>query len=146
MVGHLSFIDAIASEQWALVTRAQLIEGGFKRGQIARLLERGVLRIARPSVYATVGSVPSWQQTLLAEVLSVGHGALASHASAARLWEFVYQPEEAVTVLIESDFSCGSRSTRRTTVLPADDVTTRSGIPCTSFERTLCDCTTLLTS
>ena len=33
---------------------------------------------------------------------------------------------------------------RRTTILPDEDVTERSGIPCTSFERTLCDCTAIL--
>jgi hypothetical protein len=32
----------------------------------------------------------------------------------------------------------------RTTILPDEDRAARSGIPCTTFERTLCDCTTLL--
>jgi hypothetical protein len=145
MAGKLNFIDEIAREQRSLVTRKQLIESGFKRGQIAGLLRGSALRLARPGVYATVGSVRCWQQDLFAEVLAAGDGAVASRASAARLWEWLYQPEEAVSVLVEADFSRG-RGTHRTTILPDDDVTTRDGIPCTSFERTLCDCTALLST
>ena len=49
-------------------------------------------------------------------------------------------------MLVKSDFSLRQRGVHRTTILPPDDVTTVAGVPCTSFERTLCDCTTLLTA
>ena len=82
----------------------------------------------------------------MAFVLSTNEVALASHASAARLWSFVHQPEPAVEVTILTDAVSRRRGLHRTTILPADDVATRDGIPCTSFERTLCDCTTRLST
>jgi len=80
----------------------------------------------------------------MASVLVAGEGAVASHAAAARLWAYVHRPEDRVDVLRRSDFASRRRGVHRTTILPDEDVSVRSGIPCTSFERTLCDCTTLL--
>ncbi len=144
MVRKLNSIDEIASEQLSLVTRQQLIEAGYTRAQIAGLLQSGALRVVRPRVYATIGSVRSWERETLAGVLAVGRGAVASHAAGARLWEWVHRPAYGGSVLVKSDFGLHLRGVRRTTILPDDDVAERRGIPCTSFERTLCDCTTLL--
>src|SRR5262245_36211338 len=105
MAGILRFIDERASEQWSLVTRQQLLDQKFDRGEIATLLRNRALRIVRPHVYATVGSRRSWQQEALAAVLSVGDGALAARASAARLWKYVHRPEDAVNVLVKSDYT-----------------------------------------
>ncbi|HTK15945.1 MAG TPA: hypothetical protein VL769_06085 [Acidimicrobiia bacterium] len=82
----------------------------------------------------------------MASVLAAGPDAVASQATAARLWEYAYLPEDAldVTVLVSDTERPRRRGLHRTVVLPAQDVTERSGIPCTSFERTLCDCTTVL--
>ena len=88
----------------------------------------------------------TWQQDMLVAVLAVGDGAFASHAAAARLWEYVHRPEDATNVLIRADYTPRLRGAHRTTILPDDDVTTRHGVPCTSFERTLCDCSALLTA
>jgi hypothetical protein len=80
----------------------------------------------------------------MATVLVVGEGAVASHGSPARLWNFVHRPELGVDVLSRSELGSRRRGVHRTTILPDEDVSVRSGMPCTSFERTLCDCTTLL--
>ena len=82
----------------------------------------------------------------MAAVLAAGPEAVASHATAARLWAFVYMPHDVldVTVLVSPSDRPRRRDLHRTTILPPEDVTERSGIPCTSFERTLCDCTTTL--
>ena len=68
----------------------------------------------------------------------LGPGAVASHASAARLWHFVHRPEDSV------DVTCRGRLHATAVgviiapqMLPDEDVSKRSGIPCTSFERTL---------
>jgi hypothetical protein len=145
MARNLNSIDEIASEQRSLVTRAQLIAAGYTEEQIKALIGNSALRTVRPRVYATVGSVRSWEQELLAGVLGVGRGAIASHAASARLWEWVHRPEFAISLLVKTDFSLHVHGVRRTTILPDDDVTERLGIPCTSFERTLCDCTADLT-
>jgi hypothetical protein len=144
MLKELGQIDAVASEQWSLVTRQQLIDAGLSDAQTITMLRAGVLRTVRRGVYALVGSSRSWQQTALAAVLAAGEGAVACQATAARLWEYMYLPEESVDILVERDSQPGLKGVRRTTILPDADVTERSGIPCTSFERTLCDCTTIL--
>jgi very-short-patch-repair endonuclease len=97
-------------------------------------------------VYRLAGTEISWEQTLLSAVLSVGDGALASHSSAAQLWSFTYSPEAAIEVSVGR----GRRSTSRGIVLhrsrclQESDAARRRGIPCTSFVRTLCDCSTAL--
>ena len=145
MVPKLGSIDLLASTQWSLVTREQLREAGFTSTRIASLLKARTFRPVRPGVYATFGSVRGWHQETLASVLAAGEGAVASHASAARLWEYVHRPADAIDVLFEGEFGSRRRGLHRTTILPDDDVASRAGIPCTTFERTLCDCTALLT-
>jgi hypothetical protein len=144
MAPKLRAIDELASGQWSLVTRQQLVEVGFARTRIAVLLRTGALRFVRPGIYATLGSKREWQQRLMASVLTCGDGAVASHSSAARLWDFVHRPEDLVEVLVRGSFHRGIQGVHRTTILADEDVSTRSGIRCTSFERTLCDCTTVL--
>jgi hypothetical protein len=141
-------MDDIASGQWSLVTRQQLLDAEIPASKIASFLRSGVLRRAGSRVYATCGSPRSWEQNVLASVLSVGAGAVASHATAARLWQFSHLPMDRMDITLEADPSSTTwvRGTgiHRTRVLPPDDLVTRAGIPCTNFERTLCDCTTIL--
>ena len=84
----------------------------------------------------------------MARVLEVGVGAVASHGAAARLWSYAYLPEGDldVAVLVSVNDRPRRKEVHRTTILPPEDVAERSGIPCTSFERTLCDCTTRLSA
>jgi hypothetical protein len=144
MMTKLGRVDEVASRQWSLVTRSQLFDAGVSERRIVGLLRSGVLRPVRRRVYALVGAPRSWQQTAMAAVLAAGPGAVASHATAARLWSFVYLPAESVDVTVESQSRSPTPGVRRTTILPDVDVTERTGVPCTSFERTLCDCTTIL--
>jgi hypothetical protein len=144
MTADLSSIDDLARVQYSLVTRKQLLDGEFTRARIATLLRSGALRPVRPGVYATVGSIRDWRQELMAAILAFGDAAVASHASAARLWDFAHLPEDAVAITVRRDFTPRVRGVHRTTILPDEDVTSRAVIPCTSFERTLCDCTALL--
>jgi len=148
MASILARVDQIASGQWSLVSREQLQSAEISNKAIAQLLKSGALRRVGYRVYATLGSPRSWEQGAMASVLAAGPDAVASHATAARLWGFAYLPEEAldVTVLVSGTERSRRRGLHRTVILPASDVTERSGIPCTSFERTLCDCTTRLSA
>jgi very-short-patch-repair endonuclease len=148
MTSTLETVDAIASGQWSLVTRQQLLDARISAKKIAGLLESRALRRVGHRVYATLGSRRSWEQALLAAVLSAGPGAVASHAAAARLWNFAYLPQDALDITVEmvAASSCTRRrGIHRSLILPPDDLTERAGIPCTGFERTLCDCTATLT-
>jgi hypothetical protein len=98
MAKTLSSIDDLARVQLSLVTRQQLIDVGLAPAQIGALLRSRALRPVRPKVYATLGSVRDWRQELMALVLGAGDGAVASHASAARLWNFVRDSERLTAV------------------------------------------------
>jgi hypothetical protein len=148
MTATLDLIDQLASGQWSLVSRQQLLDSGISPTRIASLLHSGTLRRVGYRVYVTIGAPESWERDVLASVLACGPGAVASHAAAARLWEYSHLPADAFDVLIKVDRQStvwGRGDVHRTLILPADDVTERAGIACTSFERTFCDCTTLLT-
>ncbi len=113
--------------------------------QTRRLVGQRVLRRLRPRVFGLVGSRDTWERGLSAVVLSV-EGAVASHASAARLWNFEARPEDRYEITAARD--CWARLQgvvlHRSGTLSDEDVVRRSDIACTSFERTLCDCTALL--
>jgi hypothetical protein len=142
----LTHVEHLASCQHALVTWEQLRENGVSESQVRQLAARRLLRRVRPRVYALLGSPPSWERDLLASVLSVGDGAVASHASAAQLWDFAVLPEDRVEVTVPRDRFPSLRGVtiHRSLHLEDRDLAERRGIPCTNFERTLSDCTTSL--
>jgi hypothetical protein len=143
MTRALVIVDEVASRQWSLVTRQQLTDLKVSNTTIKGLLDAGTLRRVGYRVYAVLGSPKSWEQSVMAEVLAAGEGAVASHSPAARLWDYCYLPEDAfdVTILASPGEGVRRRNVHRTKILPAADVSEVRGIPCTSFERTLCDCT-----
>jgi hypothetical protein len=96
-------------------------------------------------VFGLVGASESWERGLLAVVLSID-GSVASHSSGARLWSFAPRPEDRYEVTIERERRLTMRGVgvHRSGTIDETDVSHRQGIACTSFERTFCDCTTLL--
>jgi hypothetical protein len=93
-----------------------------------------------------IGVPQTWEQTALAAVLAAGPDAALSHAPAAHLWTFVHQPSEALELTVPFPRAPRLKGVRihRSVHFDDVDIAHRNGIPCTSFERTLCDCTTLL--
>ena len=110
------------------------------------LLTAKLLTRVRPGVYRLNGAPQSWTQALLAGVLDAGEGAVASHSSAARLWNFPFWPERGfeITVPRARRPEVEGVLIHTSSVLGSADVTTRACVPCTTFERTLCDATTAL--
>lgn len=112
------------------------------RRQLTTLLERGVVERWLPEVYRVRGAVPSWHTRVMAATLSIP-GSLASHRTAALLWEVGEFAAGRPEILVE-------RWTRRrrkdsaiivheTKDLVGGDIEVRDGIPCTSLVRTLVD-------
>ncbi len=130
MDADLARFESVLASQQGLVTRDQLRQGQLSDDRTRRLVRRRVLRRLRPRVFGLVGAPETWERGLLAVVLST-EGSVASHSSAARLWNFDPRPEDLYETTVGSEHR-------------DDDLTVRQGISCTSFERTLCDCTTLL--
>jgi predicted transcriptional regulator of viral defense system len=139
-------IDSIAAKQRGLITREQLRALQLSDRTIDTLVKREALRRVRRSVYATAGSPETWERSLLAAVLAGGDGAAASHSAAARLWRFAHRPEALLEIITPRARRPHIRGVdaHQSARLERIDITKRDGIPCTSFERTLCDCTSLM--
>lgn len=145
MEAQLARFESVLASQHGLVTLDQLRAGELTDEQARNLVHQKVLRRLRPRVFGLVGSRDSWDRGLFAAVLSAP-GSVASHASAARLWNFAPRPEDRYEITIDRGHRTQMRGVvvHRSGTLSADDVVNLEDIGCTSFERTLCDCTTLL--
>ncbi len=139
--------ERIAASQHSLITRAQARAANFSDDQLKRMLSRGTLTRVRRNVFALGGVPETFERGLHAAVLSVGCDAAASHSSSAYLWTFAVAPERWYEILTPRDRirDLEGVTMHRSEHFDDVDLTTKSGIPCTTFERTLCDCTTRLT-
>jgi hypothetical protein len=145
MDAHLARFESELASQKGLVTLDQLRVGRLSVERIRSLIDRQVLRRIRPRVFGLVGATDSWERGLLAVTLSV-KGSVASHAAAARLWGLEPRPESRYEITVPRDRHVLVRGVvvHRSGTIGERDTSTRHGIVTTSFERTLCDCTTLL--
>jgi hypothetical protein len=139
---------ALASRQRGLITARQLAELNVTPNVISSLVRRQWLSRIRPRTYAFAGAPQNWEQQLLAAVLCAGCGACASDSSAANLWTFRHLPYLSleVSVLRDRRVRLAGVTVRRVTSLDPRDITTRSQVPTTTFERTLVDCSTVLSA
>ena len=138
----------VAERQHGLVTLSQLFDSGVTQRQVFGLVRRRVVRRARRGVYAVVGTPPSWKQSVLAAVSRAGDQAVASHRSAAALWSFRYVPDGQLEITVPREQCMEIKGVRvhRSSHLLDVDIAHRDAIPCTTFERTLCDLTTQLST
>lgn len=132
-------IAELAKRQHGVVARHQVVEFGLGEAAIdARLRTKRLHRLHR-GVYSVGHEVVSREGKWMAAVLACGPGAVLSHRSAAALWRIRPPSSEPieVTVPTKSDSRGGIR--RHSASLPADEVTTRDGIPVTTVPRTVFD-------
>jgi very-short-patch-repair endonuclease len=135
-------INALAADQFALVSHVQLLACGVSHRAIERRLHTGRLLLVRPGLYRLPAIAPSPQQRAMGFCLTAGRGALLSHRYAAMLWEldgFNRAPFEVVVPR-------WARRQRQTGLIVHEsldlrpiDATSRQGLPCTSAVRTLLD-------
>lgn len=142
----LESVREVMERQHAIVTRAQLSEAGFSNHRIRGLLATQRIRPLRRNVYTVVGAPATFEQRLLAVVLFAGPGAVASHTAAAQLWDFARLPPYRLEVTVPGEMRVRLKDAaiHRSVRLEAIDRTAIRGIPCTTFERTVCDTTTAL--
>ncbi len=94
-------IDQIARSQHLLLTKAQAINAGVSWRTWYRRIELHEWTELHPGVAALPGAPDTPARSVLAAVLAIGGGAVASHASAA--WAWVGEPEpKGVDVLVTS--------------------------------------------
>jgi very-short-patch-repair endonuclease len=136
-------LAALASEQYGVVSRAQLIELGFTRQAILRRLQADRLTRLHPGVYA----VGHWALTSasrdLAAVLACGPRALLSHRAAGRRHKLL----SAAPIEVTAPRGCKPKpgiQIHRSRVINPDDRCSKDGIPVTSVARTLVDLADIL--
>ncbi|MCU1353873.1 MAG: hypothetical protein JWM05_3082 [Acidimicrobiales bacterium] len=131
----------LAKGQHGLITLDQVRAFGISERTIGRLIEKGTLERLGPGVLRVAAVPDGWRQSLLAAVLSIP-GSLASHQSAAALWEldgFPPGPLEVVTERWHRRPRPKGVTVHESKDLATADFDLRSGIPCTSLVRTLVD-------
>jgi hypothetical protein len=134
-------VTELAVVQAGVFARRQVVELGATPGQIEHRLRSGRWEVLRPRVYRVGGAPPSSDQDAMAAVLWGGAGALASHATAARLWEFEGVRSRKVEIWIPAkrNVRADDVDVHRGTRLDRADRTTLRSIPVTTPTRTLID-------
>jgi very-short-patch-repair endonuclease len=139
MNGNEAAALALASEQYGVISRAQLKESGLTDGAVDQRLRARRLLVCHPGVYRVPGAPQTNRQKAMAACLWLGHRAAVSHvASGARLrLDGIRRPPLHVTTTVNRDAPFHLHRVRR---LDGIDRVTVDGIPCTSATRTLIDC------
>jgi len=131
----------VAAEQRGIVRRADAARVGVTERDVDRLLEVGLLLPVHPGVYRHAAVAFDETARLLAAVWAAGRTAVASHRSAAWLWELRdvprWRPE--VTVAGRTRKPVSRVTIHRTDRLHPPDVAAVHGVPVTSVARTLLD-------
>ena len=109
-------LHACFRAQYGLIHRSQVHRIGLTDRQIERRLATGSWLRERPGVYRLAGVPPTWESDLLAALL--GRDAVASHRSAAVLWDLgvYHRPRPELSVPIERRYGTnGDRARVHTT-------------------------------
>jgi very-short-patch-repair endonuclease len=139
--GRDSIIADIATRQYGVVSRAQLLAAGISGGAITTRIRRFGLHPLHRGVYAVghTALVPLARE--MAAVLACGAGAVVSHRSAASsLWHLLDVIDDLIDITIpRSNRRRPGLRVHRSRVLDPEDIRVIRGIPVTSVERTLVD-------
>jgi hypothetical protein len=146
-----ALIGQLATGQYSVASREQLIEAGVAPSLIDSRVKRGRLIPAYPGVYSLGRGIELKHSRWMAAVLACGEGSVLCRHSAADLWGFgtskgqvhVLRGFNRVKLSEVPQPSARSGADRlavhRTRHLPASDCTFVDDIPVTTVERTLLD-------
>jgi very-short-patch-repair endonuclease len=138
-------ITKLLAGQYGLVTRSQALKRGIPVHRIDHLVRTGAWKPIHPGIYQLAGSPDTWRQRLLAACLAAGPDALASHRSAARLWELpVLSPSIELTIPNHRCVRVEGVTVHRAKALDRRDRRLVTRIPVASVARTIIDLATVL--
>jgi hypothetical protein len=136
-------LRALARRQHGVFSLKQVLDLGFKRSTITRLLERRVWEAVVPRVYRAAAARPlDWRQVTMATTL-ITRG-VAAGRSAGALFELLPPPSIPEVVAPRASRTGLVAVVRTSSELPACDRTRVDGIPSTTPARTLIDLAGLL--
>ncbi len=132
-------IRDVAGRQYGLVHRQQLLALDVSTHEIARRLGNGRLEQLHPGVYYLDAVAATWKTAVLAGVMAAGPDAIASHRTAAVLWDLdaIYGRMIEVTVPFNDQPEPENVILHRTR--RANPVTNLDGIPVTPLPKNLLD-------
>jgi hypothetical protein len=131
-----------ARRSHGVVTRAELLAAGISRRQIDWSLATGELLAVHPGVYRAAAATRTWHQRVLEAVRAGGDGALASHRSAAALWDLDGSTRgvpEIVTPRHLRSWAVDLGRRHESKDLRLAEPVEHEAIPCTGLTRTLVD-------
>jgi Protein of unknown function (DUF559) len=129
----------LAGRQYGVVARWQLVRIGFGNEAISHRIRAGRLHRLHSGVYAVGHRALPCEARWMAAVLAGGEGAVLSHASAAALWGLRPLTRKRPEITTPSSSRSTSDLHRHCSLLAADEVAVRRGIPVTCVARTLVD-------
>jgi hypothetical protein len=131
----------IAERQNGVVSLGQARGAGLTDQGVKSLVLKGHLIRPARSALKIAGSPPSWNQEVMVAVAAAGQAALASHQTAAFLWDLVgFPPRQIEVVMPRWDRSQKpSFKVHESKDLLPEDVDRVDGIPITTAVRTVVD-------
>jgi very-short-patch-repair endonuclease len=129
----------LAEGQHGVFTLGQARALGITDGIRDRRLRSGRWIAIHPGVYRLAGAPRSWHGDLLAACLGSPGPGVASHRSAAKLWNLPGGRDDLaeITCARWRRMHTPELIVHETGALPSVDITTRDGFPCMTVERTL---------
>ena len=130
-------ITRIARCQRTLFTQAQALSAGFDHSTIRRWVDVGIWEEPAPRVFRYSTSEPTWEEELLAAVLS--SNAVAARRSAAALFKLLSPPRTPELLVVRGRRNLDRAIVHSTIELPSSDLTQVGPIPTTAPSRTIVD-------
>jgi Transcriptional regulator, AbiEi antitoxin len=129
-------LAAVASRQWGCVTHRQLLESGYSKDEIHRMVGRGWLIRMHRGVYVLGALSPAPEQRWAAALLAGGTGAALTHTASAGNFGWI-QPREIIEISAPRKRRGDQHLTihRRSRI----EVTQHNGLPTTTVAQTLLD-------
>ena len=134
---QIAGIRRVAADQRGLFTLTQALETGWDRSTLRRWHRAGVVHEVAPRVYRFGAARPTWDDKLLAAVLSAD--AVAARRSAAALYGLLPPPAIPQVLVARGRRNLERVELHSTDDLPSSDVTRVGPIPTTTPVRTIID-------
>ncbi len=135
----------LALRQHGVVSREQLLGGGWSKDEINWRIGSGRLHRVHAGVYSLVPRrLLTRQGWWMAAVLASGPEALLSHHTAAALWGIRGYSGGAVHVTVPRKSTSSQAIRRHFSAVPAEERGMEEGIPATSVHRTIFDLAALV--
>jgi len=131
----------LAARQYSVFTARQAVRAGVSDDALFRAVRRGRIVRLHAGVFAFSGAPDSWERSVMAGCLAAGEGAVASHRTAARIWQLLDPSDDIVEITVPRRRSPQPKRivVHRSTDLVADHTTVRRRIPVTNPLRTMVD-------